>query len=275
MQSAFEFTPSSRVLAAPGETAWFIPCLPDQRLYCADAQWQPLRADGVKHLLVDGQTYTSIGTFNGDPCFIFAVDRTIQSALSDEYKVGLRDLLFRQDSERFYLASLACQIAGWELTHRFCGSCGEPMERDPNEFMRFCTPCNVHHYPRISPCIIVLVTDGERLLLARGVRHASIFSTLAGFIEPGETAEQAVHREVKEEVGVELGELRYFTSQFWPFPHQLMLGFFAEYRGGDLQPDAEEILEARWFEPDDLPAIPPDFTISGQLIQHFLQTLKQ
>ena len=134
-----------------------------------------------------------------------------------------------------------------------------------------CKPCASMVYPRISPCIIVLVTRGEELLLARNANFPTkMYSTLAGFIEAGETAEECLVREVKEEVGVDVGNIRYFNSQSWPFPNQLMLGFFADYEAGDIVCEDDEIAEAYWFKPDKLPTIPPIHSISGQLIQHHL-----
>jgi len=139
---------------------------------------------------------------------------------------------------------------------------------------RVCVPCKRSFYPRLSPCIIVLVTRGEELLLARGARHREgVFSTLAGFVEPGETAEQAVHREVREEVGIAVQNLRYWGSQPWPFPHQLMLGFFADYKAGELVLEDDEIIEAHWWHYRRLPALPPATTISGRLIHGYLQQL--
>jgi NAD+ diphosphatase len=136
-----------------------------------------------------------------------------------------------------------------------------------------CPSCTHHAYPRISPCIITLVEDGDRILLAHNARFdENRFSTLAGFVEAGESVEQAVAREIKEEVGVDIGEFRYFKSQAWPFPDSLMLAFFAQYQGGELQPDGVEITEARWFTRDELNSVtlPPKFSISRQLIDDWV-----
>jgi NAD+ diphosphatase len=160
-------------------------------------------------------------------------------------------------------------LLAWERDHQFCGRCGQLMQIDHEERAMRCQPCKSINYPRIAPCIIVLVTRGEELLLARNVNFPGpMYSTLAGFIEAGETAEQTLVREVREEVGVEVGHLRYFQSQSWPFPNQLMLGFFAEYAGGDIVCDQREIAEARWFRPRELPMVPPPSSVAGQLIRH-------
>ena len=137
-----------------------------------------------------------------------------------------------------------------------------------------CMPCGTTNYPRIAPCIIVLVTRGEEMLLARNVNHpGGMYSTLAGFIEAGETPEETLVREVHEEVGVTVRNLRYYQSQSWPFPNQLMLGFFAEYEGGDIVCDPTEIADAQWFHPSELPLIPPSTSVAGQLIKHHIESL--
>ncbi len=185
--------------------------------------------------------------------------------------VSARDVLVRSESA-FAVASRATQMVIWRQQHRYCGQCGRLTEAGEGEHYRFCEPCGLRFYPRINPCIIVLVVHGDQVLLAQGRRHrgSGWYSTLAGFMEPGESAEQAVHREVMEEVGVRLGRLRYLNSQTWPFPHQLMLGFIAEYAGGDIRLQPEEIERARWFSIDDLPAHPPVQSISGWLIRQYL-----
>ncbi|MEZ5567243.1 MAG: NAD(+) diphosphatase [Halioglobus sp.] len=136
-------------------------------------------------------------------------------------------------------------------------------------------PLPEHQLPAYRPCVIVLITRGEELLLARNANFPQpMYSTLAGFIEAGESAEATLVREVREEVGVEVGNLRYFQSQAWPFPNQLMLGFFAEYAGGEIVCDELEIADAQWFHYTRLPMIPPVASISGQLIQHYVQSLQ-
>ncbi|QEW06776.1 NAD(+) diphosphatase [Nitrincola iocasae] len=186
---------------------------------------------------------------------------------------NLREALSQAvDEVEFAALSRKAQLARWQQQAQFCHCCASPLRRHAQEeIARECTGCGHVHYPPVSPCIIVLITKGDQCLLAHAANFApGRYSTLAGFIEPGETAEQAVAREVREEVGIEVTNIRYFKSQSWPFPHSLMLGFFAEYAGGDLQPDGVEILAADWFSADKLPSLPPAFAISGQLIEHFL-----
>ncbi len=186
-------------------------------------------------------------------------------------QMSLRQALAQAADEHEYARlARAAQLATWFDQHRFCGRCGATMAAHEQDLARACPDCGLVQYPRISPCIIVLVRRGDKCLLARSGRFPpGRFSTLAGFIEAGESAEAAVQREIREEVGIEVKNLEYFASQSWPFPHQLMLGFFADYAGGALVPDGEEILAADWFGQDNLPDLPPPFSISRQLIDRF------
>ncbi|WP_404418637.1 NAD(+) diphosphatase [Marinospirillum sp.] len=188
---------------------------------------------------------------------------------------GLRSWLLQSTPEDFDLLATAAGLAAWEEQHRFCGRCGARTRPRKDEYARECPRCHLRHYPRVAPCIITLVWREDALLLARSPRFApGVYSTLAGFIETGESAEQALHREVKEEVGVEVGNLRYLGSQAWPFPHSLMFGYWAEYQGGDLQLEEEEIEDAQWFPFDQLPELPPKTAISRYLIDSFLEWQK-
>lgn len=184
---------------------------------------------------------------------------------------GLRGLLGQVSELEFSLAGRAVQVVNWDLDHRFCGRCGGRTEDYGQERARTCNRCHLTVYPRISPCVIMLVTRGEECLLARHSRHKhGLFTALAGFIEAGESAEEALAREVHEEVGLHVAATRYVGSQPWPFPGQLMLGYLADWAGGEISPDREEIAEAGWFRFDRLPEIPPPETLSGQLIRTFV-----
>ncbi|WP_210394582.1 NAD(+) diphosphatase [Motiliproteus sediminis] len=187
---------------------------------------------------------------------------------------SLRALLGNADEGEFARLSRAAQLNTWHRHHRFCSRCGAPTRLHNDDLAAHCDQCNYAQYPRISPCIIVLIRDGERCLLAHAAHYGpGRYSTLAGFIEAGETAEEAVRREVKEEVGVDVDNVRYAFSQSWPFPHALMLGFYADYAGGEITPDGVEILDAQWFGKQPLPDLPPPFTISRRLIDGFLASL--
>lgn len=189
--------------------------------------------------------------------------------------LGLRSQLEILSPAAFQLAGRALQIARWYFDHRFCGRCGQPTSRDAVDFARVCIGCSLRFYPRISPCMIVLVTRGDEMLLAHHHRASRVmYTTLAGFIEAGESVEDCVHREIREEVGVEVDRLEYFRSQAWPFPGQLMLGFFADYAAGDIRIDPTEIIDAKWFRYDELPLVPPAATVAGQLIAHYVARRK-
>lgn len=208
------------------------------------------------------------------PCFSGEADANV--ALADGLvTLGLRQLFARFDPQIFGLISRAKQIVAWDRDHQFCGRCAAPMQTLPTERAKVCPACGLTSYPRLSPAIIVAVTrtgaDGEEILLARNHRFpVGRYSVIAGFVEPGESLEECVRREVCEEVGVDVTEIRYFGSQPWPFPHSLMLGFTARWVGGDIRLEESEIAEARWFGVDDLPQAPPKMSIARQLIDAFV-----
>ncbi len=190
--------------------------------------------------------------------------------------LGLRSLFGVMPDDLAAIAGRACQIADWDRTHRFCGVCATPTKREESERARRCPTCGHTAYPRISPAMMCLVTRGDEILLARNVNFpAGRYSALAGFLEAGESIEDAVHREVEEEVGIKVSNLRYFSSQSWPFPHSLMIAFTAEYASGDLTPDKHEIAEANWFRADNLPQLPPRISIARELIEDTLAALRQ
>lgn len=181
--------------------------------------------------------------------------------------LGLRQTYTRLDEPLFWIAGRAQQILVWDRSHRYCGTCGDPTDLKEGERARVCPSCGMLAYPRISPAVMVLITRGRELLLLRSPHFPpGVFSALAGFVEPGETLEQTVAREVKEEVGVEVKNLQYFGSQSWPFPHSLMLAFTAEYAGGEIKPDGVEIEAANWFDVDQVPKLPFPASIAHRLI---------
>ncbi len=185
---------------------------------------------------------------------------------------GLRSLFGRADHLMFSLAGRGLQIIEWYRTHRFCGKCGGRTREHERDRAMVCDACGLHLYPRLSPSIIVLIHKDDRVLLARNHRFPEgMYSTLAGFVEPGESVEETLRREVMEEVGATLGRLEYLGSQPWPFPNSLMLGFHAEYESGDIVLQEDEIADAGWFPCGDLPNIPGKVAISRWLIDAYLQ----
>lgn len=181
---------------------------------------------------------------------------------------GLRSLFGQLDDELLGLASRAVQLAEWARTHRYCGVCASPMQQKAGERCFSCPACGMLAYPRISPAMMVLIRKGESVLLAMHTQSPyKRYTALAGFLEAGESIEDAIHREVMEEVGLRVHNLRYFGSQSWPFPHSLMLAFTADYLDGEIRVDPSEIAEARWFGPDDAwPELPVGVSIAARLV---------
>jgi NAD+ diphosphatase len=214
-----------------------------------------------------------LGRSDGDDCFaLHAGSRAAEEPWSIQ---SLRGLYGQLHDELFAVAGRAIQIATFGVTHRYCGRCGQPTVRATHEHSVRCEVCELPFYPRIAPAIIVLVRRGPQALLARSARFAvGMYSTLAGFVEPGESLEDTLAREVREEVGVEVANVRYFGSQPWPFPHSLMVGFVADYAGGEIRVDGVEIVEAAWFSPDALPAIPPKLSIARKLIDAWVHEVR-
>ncbi len=184
---------------------------------------------------------------------------------------NLRALYLRLPETLFWLAGRAVQIVDWDRTHQFCGRCGSPTQNQIHDRSKACPVCGLTNYPRLAPAVIVRVErhdkGGRRILLARAQRFpTAMFSVLAGFVEPGETLEECVQREILEEVGLRVKNIRYFGSQPWPFPHSLMIAFVAEYEAGEIVVEPGELAEADWFAADTLPAIPPPPSIANRLI---------
>lgn len=207
-----------------------------------------------------------LGTLDGAP--VYAAEVAAPDAPRGMVWQGLRNLFGRFDEVLVGVASRAAQILEWDRTHQYCGRCGTPTVPRSDERARVCPSCRLSVYPRINPAIMVLITNGRQILLARKPSFPSNrFSALAGFVEAGESLEETVAREAYEEVGAQVRNIRYFGSQSWPFPNSLMIAFTAEYAGGDIRPDGVEIEEVRWFAPDELPNVPDRISISRWLIE--------
>lgn len=207
-----------------------------------------------------------LGTVEGQGWFALEAGENFEGEF-----VNLRAVGMALAPHEFNLVGRALQVVDWARSNRFCGRCGEAMQRHASDRAMVCPACRLTNYPRLSPSIITLVHREDEVLLARNQRFPEgMYSTLAGFVEPGESIETTVRREVREEVGVELQNVRYLGSQPWPFPNSLMLGFHAEYAGGDIVLQEEEIADARWFPVHDLPDIPGSIAISRWLIDAYL-----
>ena len=215
----------------------------------------PLVCD-PEELSLDVSFRLEIGVLSGHDCWAVEVSEDDGPPEGMVFR-NLRSFFYGVDEEFFRMAGRAKQFVGWHATHRFCGRCGGMTEPAPGELAKRCTRCGMMHFPRLSPAAIVLVRDGDRILLARSPGFPpGLYSVLAGFVEPGESIEEAVVREVREEAGIEVKNVRYFGSQPWPFPNSLMIGFTADYAGGELTPEPGEIEDAGWYGADELPEIP-------------------
>ena len=212
-----------------------------------------------------------LGHRNATACY--AVEVPSDTALPADWQYsGDRELFGRVPDEELAIAALAIQIMDFDRTTQFCGQCGAGTRQLRTERAKFCSDCNQITYPRLSPAIIVLVEKEDQILLARSPRFPpDLHSVIAGFVEPGEMLEHAVHRELREEVGITVKNIRYFGSEPWPFPHSLMIGFVADYAGGEITIDNNEIISAGWFSRDNLPTIPSPLSISRALIDCWVE----
>ena len=214
-----------------------------------------------------------LGTYGGTHCYVAELAHA--NELPDGHAMhGLRAIFGMVDEPLAVLAGRAFQIMEWDRNHQFCSRCGTPTVARSEERARACPQCRFTVYPPVSPAIMILIKRGREVLLGRKKEWApGRYSALAGFVEPGEMLEDTVRRETREEVGVEVANIRYFGSQPWPFPHSLMIAFTADYAGGEIRPDGVEIEEARFFDAGQLPQLPPSISISRRLITTVCATL--
>lgn len=232
----------------------------------------PLIED-MRELAIDPVRIRYLGRFNNTGCYSVetAKDTKAPKGMRFQHLWLLYDFI---DHDLFHVAGYAFHIMRWDQTSQFCRRCGTPTENMEKERAKICETCRLISYPRISPAVIAAVVKDNKLLLARAsrFRKGNMYSVLAGFVDPGETLEECVKREIKEEVDIEVENIRYFGSQPWPFPDSLMVGFTADYKSGELKIDDDEIIAAGWFAPDELPNIPGKISIARQLIDWFVAT---
>lgn len=211
-----------------------------------------------------------IGSMDGRDCLAAGITGAVSPAGYSLHK--LLPAYEQMEEAWFWIAGRAYHLLEWAKKTKFCSVCGGKMEAVAGERARQCTDCGFRVYPRISPAVIVAVTDGDRILLARNSKRVTpMYSVIAGFVEPGETLENCVRREVMEEVGIEVKNIRYFGSQPWPFPDSFMVAFTAEYSSGVITVDNDEIIDAGWYGPDGLPQIPGKASVARKLIDSFVQ----
>ncbi|MBU1101616.1 MAG: NAD(+) diphosphatase [Bacteroidetes bacterium] len=206
----------------------------------------------------------------------YYVARLIEEPETDFFEfIRLRKSYYVLEEREFFLAARAFQTLYFHTRNRYCGKCGGKTIIEKNEFARTCTVCSEVFYPQQAPAVIAAVVKDDKILLGRSKRFpVEMYSVLAGFVEPGESLEDCVKREVREEAGIEVKNIQYFGSQTWPFPNSLMIGFTAEWESGEIKIDEEEIVDADWFFHDKLPVIPDTVSIARKLIDNFVETRK-
>lgn len=226
-------------------------------------------AVSLQHWQIKPLSTHYLGTWKDTPCYAIDAgsDAPTPEGLSFQ---GLRSLYETMETGLFHLAGRAAQIIAWAKTHRYCGQCGAPTTPAEAEHAMVCSACGISSYPRLAPAVITAILKGDRILLAHA-RHFqnNMYGLIAGFVEPGETLEDCVERETREEIGISLRNIRYFGSQQWPFPHSLMIGFLADYDSGEIQVDGTEITDADWFDADHLPVIPSKVSIARKMIEWY------
>lgn len=273
LSRVFEIVP--RPANLEGETCWVL-FHQDRLLLKRGDLEQGFPTENVHRWLSDEPLREHyLGRLGGAHCVAVALPNECE--IPEGYEaLGLRQLVGVFDEHRFSVVSRAKQLLTWYSNHQFCSRCGNATRLHQRDAAMICSVCEYTQYPRITPCVIMLVRREQRVLLAHSARFTTpMFSCLAGFMEAGETAEDAVRREVYEETGIRVTDLRYHASQSWPFPHALMLAFSAEYESGEIRLDDEEITEADWFAPDELPLIPPQGSIARTLIDDWLADVQQ
>lgn len=228
----------------------------------------------VKYLNDSLSYETYLGSYIGINCYCGELGTEVVLHEHQVFK-DLRSLLTVFDEELFMVCGKAAQIIDWNKNHRYCGNCGSETLDKGGERAKQCKKCGQLFYPRISPAIIVAVTKEDKILLAHNKNFKNdMFSVVAGFVEPGENFEQCVMREVMEETGIKVKNIKYFASQPWPFPNSLMVAFTAEYEGGQVTPDGVEIDQADWFSYHSMPSVPGKGSVAGKLIHWYLNKYK-
>ncbi|MDG6243170.1 MAG: NAD(+) diphosphatase [Methanolobus sp.] len=218
-----------------------------------------------------------LGELNDISCYSMELDTRNADSIFEEPSAGFRftplmELTGLIEEPLAMLAGKAVHIMEWDRNSLFCGRCGSATSFKEDERAKQCSDCGFVSFPKISPAIIVLIEKEDKVLLARSAHfRPGLYSIIAGFVEPGESIEQAVVREVREEVGVSIKNLRYFGSQPWPYPDSLMIGFTAEFAEGEIEVDGVEIEDAAWFGMDEIPFVPETTSISGHLIRDFIK----
>jgi len=274
------FTYAVQPDADPTPEAWCFAFV-DGQLLVPDGEATPFAPQTRQRFEASQAARQYLGRLDGTDCWAFALNEVPAGCK----RMPLRAAMMALGEPLMNVAGCAAQVLEWDRAHRYCGACGTATEPRTHERARQCPACGHTSYPRLSPAMMVLVwravgaasagvpaasegADGYEVLLARSPHYApGVYSALAGFVEPGESLELCIHREVLEEVGVRVTDLRYYGSQNWPFPHSLMVAYTARWVSGEIVRQEDEIEDANWYALDALPKIPPRFSISGHLIR--------
>jgi len=238
-------------------------------------QWVKLPFGASAGVNADPLRRLYLGRLGQAHCFAVEFPEGTQPPRGSSWE-NLRTLFSVLDDALFGIAGRALQIVDWDRTHQFCGRCGTPTEHKQDERVRVCPSCRLSAYPRVAPAIMALIRRGREVLLGRGPHFPrGMYSALAGFAGPGESLEQCLAREVAEEVNVSVGNIRYFASQPWPFPHSLMIAFVCDWTGGEIRPDPSEIEDAAWFDVFQLPKLPSKISIARALIDSVTEEMRR
>jgi NAD+ diphosphatase len=269
-QDCRNFIPFTYMAKEDDNDLWFIFC--NGKLLvkvCNEKIEIPRRKDVKEYSHLFNKVY-NIGIFNESNCLLSEINQDIKPSEEFEYN-ELRSLSAKLDKNWFEISGRALHLLSWYKNNIYCSRCGSLYVDKEVERAMLCPSCGFTVYPRISPAIIVAVVKDNMLLLASNKRFPmKFYSVLAGFVEPGETFEDCVKREVYEEVKIHVKNIKYFGSQPWPFPDSMMVGFTAEYDGGEIEVDGEEISHAEWFDAKSLPEVPKSGSISRELIEWFI-----
>ena len=265
------FTPASAphpVETQPGY--WFAFCQNRMLVRNQDGRLEVPWLDNPDDLKLQPLRVHTLGELEGKKCFSAELPADCQAPAGLQFS-DLRAFYTGNEEDLYLVAGRAFQMVQWDQTHQFCGRCGTPTQYLKGETAKICPACKFTSYPRISPAIIVAVIKDDQILLSRYAGRLSNWHTIiAGFLEPGETLEECVQREVLEEVGLQVKNIRYFGNQPWPFPNNLMIGFVADYAGGEIKVDGVEIASAAWYTATQIPPTPPKMSISGEIIDWFV-----
>jgi NAD+ diphosphatase len=256
------------------EDLWFIFCENKILVKASEDTLSIPTWNEVVSLNIEVKNEHFLGELRGISCYTMELSSIPTLSPELDFK-NLRLSGDMMSEEMFFLSGRASQVLNWDNTHRFCSRCGSPTETVPGERAKRCPKCGFITYPRICPAIITSVIKDDKILLAHNNNFTEgLYSVIAGFVEPGETFEECVKREILEEVNIKVKNIKYFSNQPWPFPNSLMIAFTAEYESGEIDVDKIEIGHADWFSINNLPTLPSKTSVARKLINSFIENQK-